>query len=233
MTKEEKKIKRIHRRARLHIKIVNARSRKIPSKIAWIGAACAAVCAGIWSHSYGGFVPGAAAVMFFTCLVMFQLLSRMAFCIIGIITARAYNRRQYGYDRNWHAEWDNEWDGEGDEWQSYRYHDESRQGNTYDSNEHYDGSRRYSDSSQYQQHEDHHDSTGRTNSGMSVEQAMRMFGVTPGTFSTSDLKERWREMIKKNHPDQNVDAGDSVRFEERAKQINAAYDILKGYACDA
>ncbi len=251
-TKEEKRFKRISRRARLHIKIVNARSRKIPGKVAWIAALFAAACAGAYSHSYGGLVGGAAVIMFIICAAAFQILSRLVFGIIGIITARAYNRQQDGDFEGYRAGWGSAWN-EDDDWQSHRYNDASSQGtaydstgyeetydensyddNTYGSNDYYDGGRGYSDSSQYQQqYENTYGNAGQSDTGMSIEQALKIFGVTLGNFSSSDLKKIWREMIKKNHPDQNVDAGCSDKYEETTKQINTAYDILKGYACDA
>lgn len=54
--------------------------------------------------------------------------------------------------------------------------------------------------------------------------ALTIFGLSY-PFSQSELRQRYRTLVKKNHPDAN---GGSCEAEEAIKRINEAYDVLKG-----
>lgn len=53
--------------------------------------------------------------------------------------------------------------------------------------------------------------------------ALAVFGLSY-PFSQNDLRKRYRDLVKKYHPDAN---GGSLKAEERIKRINEAYEILK------
>lgn len=60
--------------------------------------------------------------------------------------------------------------------------------------------------------------------------AYAALGVTPGT-APADIKRAYRKLISKNHPDKLASRGlpDSMRAvaEERSREINSAYDLIK------
>lgn len=53
--------------------------------------------------------------------------------------------------------------------------------------------------------------------------ALTVFGLSC-PFSQNDLRQRYRDLVKKHHPDAN---GGSLEAEEEIKRINEAYEILK------
>lgn len=53
--------------------------------------------------------------------------------------------------------------------------------------------------------------------------ALAVFGL-PYSFSQTDLRRRYRDLVKKYHPDAN---GGSLEAEEEIKRINEAYAVLK------
>lgn len=54
--------------------------------------------------------------------------------------------------------------------------------------------------------------------------ALTIFGLSY-PYSQSELRQRYRTLVKKNHPDTN---GGSREAEEAIKRINEAYEVLKG-----
>ncbi len=68
----------------------------------------------------------------------------------------------------------------------------------------------------------HNSHTGDSNVDSSGTQALRELGLT-GLTTVSDLKSRYKELVKRHHPDANGGAEDA---ENKMKAINAAYQTL-------
>ena len=57
--------------------------------------------------------------------------------------------------------------------------------------------------------------------------ALNLFNLQ-SPLTLGQLKTRYKELVKRYHPDAN---GGDKKSEERLKQVNEAYDVLKSFIC--
>ena len=122
------------------------------------------------------------------------------------------NNQEYKHEQYSHA------------WQAYERYKRTMHNNTYTSssnNNQYSGEANEKEQNQeYNYQRQQRYQTDTPSSTNEYANAMKLFGLT-GTYTQEELKKKYRELLKKYHPD-NYNGDDTY-----AKKINEAYSLLK------
>ena len=65
-------------------------------------------------------------------------------------------------------------------------------------------------------------------SNISLSQALSIFGLS-NNYTEEDLKKKYRELMKENHPDYHMNASQEEyeQYNRKTQDINEAYEVLK------